>query len=79
MELVVQGEVVVVVVCLRDFGGKREKVASARKLDNGLLLAMLVWLNLVTKKKRERVLAKFVMFVRMSRQQALEVSGVAGC
>ena len=38
---------------------------------------MLVWLNLVTKKKRERVLAKFVMFVRMSRQEALEVGGVA--
>ena len=37
---------------------------------------MLVWLNLVTK-KRGRVLAKFVMFVRMSRQQALEVGGVA--
>jgi hypothetical protein len=57
--------------------GKRRKVASARELDNGLLLAMLVWLNLETKKKRERVLAKFVMFVRMSRQQALEVGGVA--
>ena len=38
---------------------------------------MSVWSNLVTKKKREKVLAKFVMFVRMSRQQALEVGGVA--
>ena len=37
---------------------------------------MLVWLNLETKKKRES-LAKFVMFVRMSQQQALEISGVA--
>ena len=45
-------------VVVEGFGGKREKVASARKLDNGLLLAMLVRLNLVTKKKRERVLAK---------------------
>jgi len=33
-------------------------------------------LNLETKKKREFSL-KFVMFVRMSRQQALELSGVA--
>ena len=58
---------------LRDCGvvGREEKVASAREPDNGLLLAMLVWLNLETRKKRES-LAKFVMFVRMSQQQALE-------
>ena len=34
-------------------------------------------MSIVTKKKSERVLAKFVMLVRMSRQQALEVGGVA--
>ena len=47
-----EGDVHVVVEGL---WGKRRKVASARELDNGLLLAMLVWLNLETKKKRERV------------------------
>ena len=31
--------------------GEREKVASARGLDNGLLLASVVWLNIVKKKK----------------------------
>ena len=38
--------------------GRGEKVASAVGLDNGLLLASVVWLNIVKKKKRERVLAK---------------------
>jgi len=40
---------------LRDCGdvGREEKVASAREPDNGLLLAVLVWLNLETRKKRE--------------------------
>ena len=65
-----------VYVVVEGLWGKRRKVASARELDNGLLLAMLVWLNLETKKKRES-LAKFVMFVRMSQQQVLEISGVA--
>jgi hypothetical protein len=45
-----EGDVYVVVEGL---WGKRRKVASAREPDNGLLLAMLVWLNLETKKKRE--------------------------
>ena len=33
--------------------GREEKVASAVGLDNGLLLASVVWLNIVKKKKRE--------------------------
>ena len=33
--------------------GREEKVASAREPDNGLLLVVLVWLNLETRKKRE--------------------------
>ena len=31
--------------------GREEKVASAIGLDNGLLLASVVWLNIVKKKK----------------------------
>ena len=31
--------------------GQEEKVASARGLDDGLLLASVVWLNIVKKKK----------------------------
>ena len=31
--------------------GQEEKVASARELDNGLILASVVWLNIVKKKK----------------------------
>jgi len=32
------------------FWGREEKVASAAGLDNGLLLASVVWLNIVKKK-----------------------------
>ena len=44
-----------IMLLLRDCGdvGREEKVASAREPDNGLLLAVLVWLNLETRKKRE--------------------------
>ena len=41
-----------VVVVVEGLWGKRRKVKSAREPDNGLLLAMLVWLHLVTKKKK---------------------------
>jgi len=40
--------------------GKRRKVASARELDNGLLLAMLVWLNLPRDEDEERESSRLV-------------------
>ena len=43
--------IVLVLCCYGVFLGRAEKVASAVGLDNGLLLASVVWLNIVKKKK----------------------------
>ena len=43
--------IVLLLCCFGVFLGREEKVVSAVGLDNSLLLASVVWLNIVKKKK----------------------------